>query len=196
MEATLRVFIGIEVTDGLIQAVSPFMAELAKQRVPGLRPTGVYNLHLTLKFLGDISPNELRRSILAVSRAVSTLRPFTVNIGGVEFLPSVQQAQVLSCALQGCRKNLIRLHSAVEQAMLPLGFPKGKGYFRPHITLARLNRRIAPDGRRLIVKRFSGFSGPYASDFLVDRVSFVQSILSPRGSKYQSLTMIPLGKDE
>jgi len=194
MGLSLRAFIGIEVTDGFRQGILPFMEELMKLRVLGLRPTRIYNLHMTLKFLGDISPNELRRGTRAVSRAVSTLQPFTVNIGDIELVPSVQRARVLSCSPQGCRKNLIDLQGAVEQAMTPLGFPKEEGYFRPHITLARLNRRVSPDAMHLIVKRVRGFSGTYISDLLVDRVSFVQSILSPRGSNYQRLAVIRLGE--
>lgn len=195
MGSSLRGFIGIEVADGLRQAISPLMEELMKLRILGLRPTRICNLHLTLKFLGDISPDELRRGTLAVSKAVSTLQPFTVDIGGVEIVPSVQRARVLSCSPQGGRKNLIDLHSAVEQAMISLGFPKGKGYFRPHITLARLNRRVAPDRMGLIVKGVTGFSGLYVNDLLVDRVNFIQSILSPRGSDYQRLAAIRLGGD-
>ena len=93
------------------------------------------DLHITLRFLGDLPPE----SVAAIQNALTHVRrpPFHVEVGGLGVFETPRQA-VLYARIDSTRK-MNALCGDVSDALTPLGFDFGARPFIPHITLARLN---------------------------------------------------------
>jgi len=100
-------------------------------------------VHLTLKFLGDVEPEREPELVAALSRACTGARPVTLSLSGFGVFPHYDRPRVVWVGVAP-EPALELLQHRVEQEFTPLGFPTEARAFRPHITLGR----AAPGARR------------------------------------------------
>ena len=115
----LRAFIAVEIAPEIISRIAAAVDQLRPQ-VKGIRWVAPANIHLTLKFLGNIEESQLEPIRQALTEA---LRPFprcTINAKGLGVFPSVKRPHVLWVGLNG--NQLIPLAVKVATALAPLGF--------------------------------------------------------------------------
>ena len=113
------------------------------------------NLHLTLKFLGEVAPERVEPLTAALARHLDGMPRFTLALGGAGTFGHRQPRRVVWLGLTGDLAALRRLYQAVEQAAQGAGFPAEQRPFAAHITLARdvtvdaavLTRLTVPDCR-------------------------------------------------
>lgn len=121
----------------------PVLETLAavQQRLSGMAEKGRFvhkeNLHLTLKFLGEVSPDKVAPLTAALARQVRDLPRFWLSCGGVGAFGRERPLRVVWLGLKGDLAALRRLYEAVEQAAHAAGFPPERRRFTPHVTLAR-----------------------------------------------------------
>jgi len=143
------------------------------------------NIHLSLKFLGDVEETREPELAAALKRAVGTRaepRPVTLQITGFGVFPDYHRPHVLWAGVTP-EPGLELLQHGVEQAFAPLGFPAEARAFRPHVTLGRAARDARP-------RDFTGLEEILAvTDFdatvTVAEVDLMQSTLQPEGPVYQ-----------
>ena len=145
------------------------------------------NIHLTLKFLGDVPAANLPQITAAVTRAAGSCRRFSVTVEGVGCFPSARNPKVLWVGIESGSAALQILHQALEGELASAGFPREAKRFSPHLTLARIRN---PHYARSLAEELirEGFA---AETFTASEVLVMRSELTPRGSVYTPLGVIP-----
>ena len=167
---SLRLFVALELPDPVRESLAA-IATLAPQLGRGWTPPR--NLHLTLKFLGQV-PAEGLEPVSAALRGIP-FKPFVTHPTGFCCFPTPRRARILAVELADADDHLKTLAAAIDTACEPLGFPRETRPFRPHITLARGKPTLPAD----VVGRVLGradqlFPGP---PWTVDRFVLMRSTL-------------------
>ena len=193
MTENIRAFLAIELPDHVRAALEELVEALHLADVRGLRPVKADGIHLTLKFLGKISREQVDPIVAATSRLVETRPPFTLELGRPGVFPHRRSPRVLWVGVVGELEPLLALQHEIEEALVSIGFARENRGFSPHLTLGRFRDRTA------IADRLSAadalFSAPIEPCLGMDvnSVSLIRSTLLPDGAVYDPLARMALG---
>lgn len=185
--SVIRAFIAIRLSAEVLHGLDQTLVEL-KKRLPKapVRWVPPQNIHLTIKFLGDVSVASL--DLLTQMLQTEALRhtAFEFSVGGIGAFPSVRRPRVVWVGVDA-PPALGALQHGVEAEMARLGYePEGRD-FSPHLTLGRVNRNAGPAELRDL----SGLLESYRLGLLgtvgVDAVHLYRSDLQPGGSVYTQM---------
>lgn len=183
MADTVRAFIAIELKFETIAFIQKFQDELKSY---GLKAKWITpkNIHLTLKFLGDINSEDVKKAGDALISATGENPAILLRAKGIGVFPGIKRPRILWAGITGQTKKLLNLQKILDDKLQNFGFPKEKRPFKGHLTIARIKKKI--DAKRLIgaMKEFSGFE---SNPFMVDEVVLFQSELKPSGAVYTKL---------
>jgi len=156
--------------------------ERVRVGVPDAQPswTRVNNIHLTLKFFGNVEPTRIDRITDALSRAVESVSPFKVSIGDTGAFPNNRQPRVLWIGVADSSGQLKQLHESIDKECARTGFEKEARAYRPHLTIARIRK---PGSAQALAETNQKF-GFEPMEMLVGEVLLFRSELSSKGSKY------------
>ncbi len=148
------------------------------------------NLHLTLKFLGQVAPARLDASAAALEGTVRGAAAFDAAVVGLGAFPTVTRPRVIWAGVSEGAPALSGVAARVDAALAALGFPPEARPFSPHVTLGRV--RVAGHAPRL-----ADLLGAAAyQDFgrmRVERVVLMESRLSRGGPRYSERASVRLG---
>jgi len=185
-----RVFCAIELPETVRGLVLRHIACL-KEAVPDVKATWSRdaNLHLTLKFLGEIPRTSVPDISTAASRAVAGLAPFSIRLEQTGAFPKQGQPRVLWIGINDSSEKLSELHALLEDESANAGFAKDDRPFHPHLTVARLRqprhaRTLGATHRELEFE---------PADIAVAELLVIRSELSSEGSKYTVVSRHALG---
>lgn len=185
----MRLFVAVnfprELRDAVWEATEP--ARRAGEAARWVRPE---NMHLTLKFLGEVPDERDAEMRAALERAVSGARAFTVTVGGCGVFPSEQRPRVLWIGI-AAEPALELLQHGVEREFAPLGFETEARPFRPHLTLGRAARDAAAGDLRRVAERLATVS--YEGVARIESLDLMRSTLRPQGATYDVWQRQPLG---
>jgi 2'-5' RNA ligase len=178
---TWRIFCAIELPATARESVLRYIGSL-KEAVPDARASWARetNLHLTLKFLGDIPETVVTDFSRAVSRAVAGVKSFPIRFEQTGVFPTHGQPRVLWIGTDDPDAKLAELYAKVEEESALAGFAKEARYFHPHLTIARL--RNPQHGRALATAHKQMKFEPV--EIVVSELLVIRSELSGEGSKY------------
>lgn len=182
----MRTFVAVPISGEVRDEVKRVVAALMP-RTRGIRWVPPGNLHLTLKFLGDVEEARIPDLSRAIGLATAGVPPFTVRTGRLGAFPRMVNPRVLWVALEGDLASLLRLQRRVEEELVKLGLPAEDRSFSPHLTVGRATR----DTHARIEGPLEGADHPW--EMRVDRVHLMRSILNPGGAVYSSLFQAELG---
>jgi 2'-5' RNA ligase len=155
-------------------------AERLKRPGDGVSWVKRENLHYTLRFMGELGEDGARRVGLAADEAAKTGPAFGAALGALGAFPNARRARVLWAGMTEGGERLTALAQALEAALRRKGFDRAEHAFTAHLTIGRVR-----DPRADWTERLAAVSvEPGAARFTVDRVSVVESKLSPQGSTY------------
>jgi RNA 2',3'-cyclic 3'-phosphodiesterase len=137
------------------------------------------NIHLTLKFLGDVAENDLARVAEALEPVHLRHAPFEAGISGFGAFPSARRARILWASIGEGSEPLRALARDVEASLEPLGFEREDRAYVPHLTLGRAR------GRPIALEAAEASSA--IPGFTVHNVELVESVLDAAGSAYATL---------
>ena len=190
----IRAFVSVDLPEDVERALGRAAQSLRDARIEGLRAVRPDGVHLTLKFLGDVPGSRVDEIARAVSETVAGHQRFQVSTGGFGAFPNNRRPQVLWVGIDGRVDPLMRLQADVDSALGALGFPTEARPFHPHLTLARLDRRMPAHARRAAMDALES-TGPTAGiSIAVRSVSLVQSILGRGGAGYVRLSTSQLAE--
>ena len=189
----LRCFIAVELPAEARRCIGGLVAGLREAGVRGLRPVNPDGVHLTLKFLGDVSTSTVGEVSAALEGAAAAAQPFDLELRGVGGFPDLRRPRVLWVGVGGDLEALQRLYSAVESALAPLGFPPEGRAFTPHLTLARLRDGTPPEERARAADVLTSLAWEEGAAVPVGGVSLMRSTLGPGGAVYDRLRWVGLG---
>jgi len=192
--SALRLFLAIDIPFRVRETITAIQNRLKTLgfKISLVRPG---NIHLTLKFLGDIPLGEVANIKKSVSEAVDSISVFEVALDGVGVFPNLKKPRVLWVGLKDPHKHLNVLQENIDAKMMKLGFPRERKHFAPHLTLARIKHAKGKIKESFEDLKREVESVPLmdAEFFQVDSVRLIQSELTPKGSIYTVLEKFPLG---
>ena len=186
----IRAFIAVEIQPQTRDRIVAAMEQL-KTRVSAVRWVAPSNLHLTLKFLGDIEESKIDPIGTALSTALCPFPRCTINVKGLGVFPSSKRPRVLWVGLEG--PGLVPLAAQVESALVPLGFAPDQRGFTPHLTIGRW-RQSDRTGKTLEQELQRWVNYDFGTS-RADEVILFQSVLRPTGAIYTRLKVVALKND-
>ena len=188
----LRAFIAVEIPQEIHKAIenetAPLRAALNKSLVRWV-PTD--NMHLTLKFLGDVSPTNLEMLEQMLSVEVSQHRAFELRFGGLGAFPNPKRPRVIWIGIQA-PAGLEALQHCIEAAAATLGYPNEKRPFSPHLTVGRVKQKVGSAGMQKIRAVLEETKIGSLGTTQVTAVHLFKSDLKPTGAEYTRLFSAPL----
>jgi len=139
----MRSFVAIELPGRVRESLAALRERLRKS---GAAASWVReeNMHLTLRFLGDVAEPDLERLSETLGEALRPFSPLTLRIQNLGAFPNPRRPNVIWAGVETLSGTLLEVQAAVEAAARAIGLPPDDKPFHPHITLARIR-----DARRL-----------------------------------------------
>lgn len=188
----LRAFIASELPAPLQDAIRTATADLRGHLTDGLvRWVPAHNVHLTLKFLGDVSPSSLELIKQMMVAEASQFSVFEVQVEGLGCYPSARRPRVLWVGLQA-PAELGSLQRAIEAASARLGYEPEERGFSPHLTIGRVRQNASSSDLHKIRLSLEDTRIGLLGSARVDAVHLFKSELRPEGSIYTRLFSAPL----
>jgi RNA 2',3'-cyclic 3'-phosphodiesterase len=191
----LRAFIASEIPPALQDAIQSATVALRTSLGSELvRWVPAHNVHLTLKFLGDVSPSsvDLIKQML-VSEALEFL-PFNMQVEGLGCYPNARRPRVLWVGLTA-PPELTSLQRAIETAAARLGYESEDRDFSPHLTIGRVRQNASSGDLQRIRTAMETTRVGLLGNTRMDAVQLFKSELRPEGSVYTKLFSAPLRSD-
>ncbi|HEX6940709.1 MAG TPA: RNA 2',3'-cyclic phosphodiesterase [Longimicrobiales bacterium] len=185
----MRLFIALNLPARERQAVYRAAAPLRDAGWP-VRWVEPESLHVTLKFLGWVRPEDVDGLTRAMAEAVSRTRPFEIVIGGLGAFPSQRRPRVIWIGAEATPAMRSLKHD-LEWGLASLGFEREDRAFRPHITLGRASRDARAGDFRGIDALFARVD--HSAVVPVREVDLMRSHLSPTGARYERIASAALG---
>lgn len=177
----IRCFVCLNVPEEWERALWEISEPLKKLRS---RISWVKSFHLTLKFLGEISPDSMERVRRVLAGTVHQFPTFFLTLGQVECFLVSRSPKILWVGVETETETLINLQNKLEEKLAKNGFKRDKRRFAPHLTLGRI-RRFENSDR--LAERLNPLICPQVSPFEVKSVELMQSRLEKGGAVYSVL---------
>lgn len=180
-----RTFCAIELSAHVQSHIASHLERLRANAAPSdVSWSRVENIHLTIKFFGDVEAKNISPIASAASRAVSTFQPFPISIAGAGAFPKTSQPRVLWIGVKDDTGQLSELHARFEKEAAGEGFIEEARGFHPHLTIARIRK---PAGAQLLAETNQQL-GFEPVETTVNELVVFRSELSSKGSKYIALS--------
>lgn len=176
----IRTFVAVEVDEAsrreLARLLTSFRASQAD--VKWVSPE---NLHLTLKFLGDIPPEAIGEVVGRLDQVSRGVKPFRLRLGGLGAFPTGAAPRVVWVGVTEGRAELSALAAKVEEALADSAARREERPFSAHLTLGRVRSPRNRERLQATMSRLKDFAGPGAT---VNRMVLFSSDLRPTGPIY------------
>lgn len=184
-----RVFCAVELPDVVRARLEDHVSRLRKE-VPDVAASWsrVENIHLTLKFFGNVEVNRIQTISEAAERVAKQFSAFEIGVGETGVFPRPSRPQVLWIGVSDPSGQLTALQERFENECAAQGFEKEDRAYRPHLTIARLRK---PEGARRLADAHLRMQFEPIEVELKEFVLF-RSELSPKGSKYTVISAADL----
>jgi|WetSurSiteA1Bulk_404760.scaffolds.fasta_scaffold33443_2 RNA 2',3'-cyclic 3'-phosphodiesterase len=192
---TVRIFIAISLPDEIHDYLSVISTQLKKNLVDGVvRWVKVTNIHLTLKFLGEIPEAEVDRLKKELASPVAHHMPFNLMIENIGVFPNLHCPRILWVGLRESME-LIQLQRTVELVTQNMGYAVDERDFSAHLTLGRVNQNANQQQLLNFGKILTNSTVGGMSSFIVKSIGIYRSELNAGGPIYTKLQSIPLKKE-
>jgi len=182
----LRAFIALEIPSSIQQSIFRATQALQNDTRALIRWVAQENIHLTLKFLGDIPSTSLEALAQVLYTEADACQAFDIHINGFGSFPSLKRPRVIFIGIQA-PAGLEALRLRIESGCVWLGYaPEDRG-FSPHLTLGRVKQNgSVVDGQKLR-RALEGMTIDSLGTARVDSVHLYKSELKPGGAVYTKL---------
>jgi 2'-5' RNA ligase len=186
----VRVFIAVELPDTVKKSLGNLEDRLrsGKYRAKWVAPESI---HLTLKFLGNISADSTGDVTRVMQQAAIGIPPFQLSVTGLGVFPNAQRVQVVWAGVTGDLERLIQVQKRLDLGLESLGFVLESRPFTAHLTIARMRDEASATERQAIGRLVAGeaFEG---GSFMVQSISLMRSQLRREGPIYTRLASVTL----
>jgi RNA 2',3'-cyclic 3'-phosphodiesterase len=184
----LRLFVALEIPAAVRDNLSALVREL-RPLAPQARWVRVENLHVTLKFIGE-APPEKSETIQKTLSAIPAEGPIVLDFHGMGFFPDERRPRVFWVGITA-GPELAGLAAEIESRLEPLGIPRERRAFSPHLTLARFQEPGNTDGIRAVARERNAQSfGVHTAR----KFCLFQSQLKPDGAQHTRLAAFPFAQ--
>ena len=188
----VRSFIAIELPDELKLALDQLESQLKSGKQPWLKWVAPASIHLTLKFLGNISADKISEVTGAMEEAAQEIPPFHLETNGLGAFPNLKRVQVAWVGISGEVETLSKLQHRIESNLAHLGFAPESRPFTSHLTIARVRNQASLDERQSFGQLIDSTRFEAAHIIKVDAISLMRSQLTREGAIYSRISSIEL----
>jgi 2'-5' RNA ligase len=182
----VRAFLAIDLDDDLKPKINRIIKEF-KQIDARIKYVELTNLHLTLKFFGEIDTEGLELLEEKIANVVSEFNPFDIKIKSCGAFPNNNHIKVIWVGID--EDSIIReLHDKLDKEFTKLGFDRDKK-FSTHLTIGRMKSAKNKDKVKATIEEFSDIE---FGEMTVNRISLKKSTLKPSGPVYEDLKVFEL----
>lgn len=185
---TIRAFVAVALPPDVQAAIEGLQQELKPRRL-NLRWVKPENIHLTVKFLGDIGTGEVDKVKQVVADTACIHRPLQLSAQGIGVFPGPQRPRILWVGLTGDTEALGELAQGLDSSLADLGFAPEDRPFKAHLTIGRFKKEGHPGDVAGALERHRDFA---AGHFRVDGLHLFRSQLRPEGPVYTHLAEFSL----
>lgn len=187
----LRAFIAIEIPPQIQQAIQQAISNLRRELNTSVRWVSPENIHLTLKFLGNISPAQVDALTSMLQAQADSVPAFEVEVGRLGSFPDGKRVRVLWVGLHA-PAELAALSRGIESACARLGYESEKRGFSPHLTIGRVRQDASAADAQKIRRAFEAATIDSLGVVRVDSAHLFKSDLKRDGAVYTKLFSAPL----
>ena len=181
----IRAFVAVEI--GRVPELLKFVKAL-REIDSDLKFVKLNNLHITLKFLGDVDEELVPEIADYMRKAAEGVEPFEMNLKGTGVFPNYRKISVVWAGLDGAGP-LIKMANKLDDGLTMMGFRKERRQFSPHITIARVGNTLDTIGLPETVKKFENTE---FTTLRVDKIILKKSELTPSGPIYSDVVIVEL----
>ena len=172
----MRVFIAIKVPEAIKEEISELQRDLDAQNVRWVAPK---NIHLTLKFLGEVPDGQIEAIADAMKSSLPEIKPFNISFEEeVDGFPNLNRPRVLWIGVKQGKVELIELMQKLNRELSSLGFVAETRKSVPHLTIGRVKK---------VGRGFGLATLKVCPTFLAERVYLIKSELTPQGPIYTDI---------
>ncbi len=175
----MRTFIAVDIKN---QRLLEALEELARTKAD-IKVVTPENLHMTLKFLGEIPEDKAEAVATAMERCLEGFGAFDVVIRGLGAFPTNKRPRVIWAGFAVNGEKFVAMNKSLEEKLSELGVQMGER-FHPHLTLARAR---SARGKEELVALLERWKNAELGDFRVEKVELKKSTLTPKGPIYSTL---------
>jgi 2'-5' RNA ligase len=175
----MRCFIAVEMSNDEVIAC---LRELGKVRA-ALRLVSPENLHLTLKFLGEVNEELIPEVRASIEEALQGFEPFNTTLKDLGTFPSLNYMRVVWVGIEKNREKLIEVQRSLDKSLVKPGFRRDRR-FHPHLTIARVK---SPKGKGELRDFIMKHKGTDFGVVRVEKVELKKSVLTPKGPIYTTI---------
>ncbi|UCD03722.1 MAG: RNA 2',3'-cyclic phosphodiesterase [Candidatus Woesearchaeota archaeon] len=183
----MRCFVGIDLSENLREEVNRFIKQTDHMGVFYGKYVESENLHISLKFLGEVDLSKIEE----VERLLSEIKytPFTASLEGIRAFPSKHYVKVLWIGANKGRKEIIELHNLIDEKLKDI-FHKDRN-FEPHITLSRVKNISNKDKASSFFEKNKDIK---FGEITIDSFCLYKSTLTSDGPIYEKISKFQLGR--
>jgi len=183
----IRAFIALDLSPEVLGRLE-YLAGQLKGRLSGaqVRWVSVQNIHLTIKFLGDVSVNNLGVLNKMVENEANQQVEFEIRVAGLGAFPSTSRPRVIWVGVEA-PGNLSALQRNIDTETAKLGYASEGRDYSPHLTLGRVARNVSDGELRRISEALVSLKASQLGACLIQAVHIYRSDLNPQGSVYTKL---------
>lgn len=183
----IRTFIAVDLPSSVLDALGQISAQL-QEKLPDtpVRWVDYRKMHLTLKFLGDISKENIGMVEKILQTEAAKRQVMEIGVGGIGAFPKMRHPRVIWVGVEA-PTELFDLRRGVEDGVARLGYNYDKYEFTPHLTLGRISRKASARDVRKVGNVLHEFQVGFLGVARIDAVHLYRSDLHPDGAQYTRL---------
>ena len=188
MKNRLRTFIAVSLSPSILAGIEKLMRTL-QSNGEGVHWVEPQNLHITLKFLGDVPLNDLPQLIRTLTQSVCQNYSFDLTLQGFGAFPNLESPKTIWIGCREGAEELGQLAEMINESLRPLGFPKEARRFSPHLTIGRVKK---PAQRSPLMPILDANQNRLFGSCSISEVQIFASELTRRGPIYTELAAVAL----
>lgn len=188
----LRLFVAIAIPERVRNEMIAVQRELKPLALGDVRWTDTEQLHLTLKFLGNVPASSVEAVQQSLAEVCTGAAPFHLRAKGIGFFPNERQPRVMWVGFEGGENELAGLQRRVERLLAPFVEKPGAEKFLAHATLGRFQKyRRHKTGQ--LLPRARALADHVFGEWRVEDISLFRSELSADGARHTQVAVFPFG---
>lgn len=187
----MRAFFAIKPPQFAKQAILEEIQQLRKMLPDSIKWIREDQIHLTLKFIADLSQQHIEPIRAALLPVKGNLQPIPIETGTLSVFPHRRKPRVICCSVRQ-NQQIFRLWQCIEETAAGFGYPPDKRPLNPHLTIGRFNRQADEKVWSAVRSSISTSNPAKEIRFTAHSFYLIKSTLTPQGPRYENLFSIPL----